>query len=256
MVERWKKPNAFKHGIFVRSATVLPGEDKKEYWQLVDELVEEWKPDGAAELEAVLTIADATWRKLRAQRYRRSRLLQNSLDIKHPSFDEHLGYAIFFGEIATRPENFDVAAAVFLHPAKIAHLKRKYPRQNFASTEEWLQAIEDELTLETEIKPPPDLPEEMMAAFKSLEATADKCGHISRAAQTFTDDVFERELAIDERLDAIIDKAIKRLIQIKAAKQALGLARPVAVVVDQPTKNAAARISERVKRSARRPNNR
>ncbi|HXW31357.1 MAG TPA: hypothetical protein VEK55_18500 [Xanthobacteraceae bacterium] len=75
------------------------------------------------------------------------------------------------------------------------------------------------------------------------------------AAATFTDEFFEGELALDERLDTIIDQAIKRLIHIKAAKQALGIPRSVAAV-DQPKKNAAARISERVKRSARRPSNR
>jgi len=77
-----------------------------------------------------------------------------------------------------------------------------------------------------------------------------------QASRCDFDEVLEKELALDERLDAIADRAIKRLIQIKAAKQALGLARPVPAVVDQPTKNVAARISERVKRSARRPSNR
>jgi hypothetical protein len=256
MAERWKKPNAFKHGVFVRSATVLPGEDKKEYLQLVDELVEEWKPNGATEFEAVLTIADARWRKLRAQKYRKIRLLQNRLDIKHQSFDEDLGLVMFVGEISARPEYFDTAAAAFLRPHKIDDLKRKFPRQNFASNEEWIQAIVDEITLELEIEPPPQLPEKLMAGFKSFHTMINNRALTNQAAATFTDDVIERELGIDERFDAIIDKAIKRLILIKGAKQALGLARPVAVVIDQPTKNAAARISERVKRSPRRPNNR
>jgi hypothetical protein len=251
-----EKPNALKHGIFVRSAAVLPGEDEKDYWQLVDELVEEWKPDGAAEFEAVVTIADAEWRKLRAQRYRRVRLFQNSIDVKHPPFNERVGLECFVLLMRSKPELFAGAAAMFLLPYRIEQLERKFPRQNFASIEVWAQAIINEITLEVEIKPPPQMPEKLMAGFKNFHTMIDKRDLISQAAATFTDDVIERELAIDERLDAMIDRAIKRLILIKGSKQALGLARPVVVVVDQPRKNVAARISERVKRSAIRTNNR
>lgn len=43
-----------------------------------------------------------------------------------------------------------------------------------------------------------------------------------RSAASFTDDLFNRELVLDERLDAMIDRAVKRLVQTKAMKQALG----------------------------------
>ncbi len=41
------------------------------------------------------------------------------------------------------------------------------------------------------------------------------------SVSSFSDDVFKQELALDERLDAIIDRADKRLIQTKAMKQML-----------------------------------
>jgi hypothetical protein len=253
MVERWRKPNAYKHGAFLSSHTVLPGEDEQEYEELLEALTEEWLPDGAAEHEAVLTMADLRWRKTRAQRYRQERLKQNLLDVKHPSFDESVGLAYFGALMLGEPEHFDALAAVFLRPIKIDQLKRKFPRQNFASIKEWAQAIINEVA--SELDPSSGLPKGKRAEFDRISTELDNLGLIGRAALTFTDDVLERELAIDERLDAMFDRVLKRLIQTKAAKQALGLPRSAAAV-DQPTKNAAARISDRVKRTARRPRNR
>jgi hypothetical protein len=44
---------------------------------------------------------------------------------------------------------------------------------------------------------------------------------LSRAAEFLTPDVFRQELAVDERVDAMIDRAVKRLVQTKAIKQML-----------------------------------
>jgi len=45
---------------------------------------------------------------------------------------------------------------------------------------------------------------------------------IGRDAGFFTQEVVKHELAVDERLDAMIDRAVKRLMQAKAYKQMLG----------------------------------
>jgi hypothetical protein len=37
----------------------------------------------------------------------------------------------------------------------------------------------------------------------------------------FSGDLFDREIAVDERLNAMVERAIKRLIQTKAMKQML-----------------------------------
>ena len=42
-----------------------------------------------------------------------------------------------------------------------------------------------------------------------------------QSAEAYSGDLFNQELALDERLDAIIDRAVKRLIQIKAMKPML-----------------------------------
>jgi hypothetical protein len=41
------------------------------------------------------------------------------------------------------------------------------------------------------------------------------------ASETFGGNVFKDELSLDERLDAMIDRAVKRLIQMKVVKQML-----------------------------------
>ena len=46
------------------------------------------------------------------------------------------------------------------------------------------------------------------------------------ASETFGGNVFKDELSLDERLDAMIDRAVKRLIQMKAVKQMLPQTKP------------------------------
>jgi len=46
---------------------------------------------------------------------------------------------------------------------------------------------------------------------------------LSLSAATLSDELFKQELVLDERLDAMIDRAVKRLMQIKAVKQMLSL---------------------------------
>jgi hypothetical protein len=66
--QKWKRPNAHKHGVFGATA-ILPGEDEREFDELHSALVEEWLPAGATEEDAVLSIAKAVWRKRRVQRF-------------------------------------------------------------------------------------------------------------------------------------------------------------------------------------------
>jgi hypothetical protein len=86
-------------------------------------------------------------------------------------------------------------------------LAKKYPASDFKSVSERAQAIINEI--ETMLLPAID--------------KADAAGTLSmiESAMTFSGDLFDRELALDERLNAMIDRAIKRLIQIKAMKQML-----------------------------------
>jgi hypothetical protein len=67
--------------------------------------------------------------------------------------------------------------------------------------------------------------------------------NLYHSARNFSGDLFKQELALDERLDAMIDRAVKRLIQTKAMKQMLGQTstersdeRPTKIVANRTSK--------------------
>jgi hypothetical protein len=137
----------------------------------------------------------------------------NALNPKHPSFDESIGLIHLLHFMGTEPEDFtfEDQADRFLRPDKIQYLRQKVPRSNFESTAEWVQAVINEISLVL-------LPASMN---RDVPEMADLVG-LSLSAANLSNDLFKQELALDERLDAMIDRAVKRLIQTKAMKQMLG----------------------------------
>jgi hypothetical protein len=210
MDNQQKRPNAYKHGIFA-AMTIIPGEDPEEFEKLHADLIEEWIPAGATEEDSVLTIAKGVWRKRRLQKFIEVRLIKNSLDPSHPSYDESVGLFTFSEFMRRMPEvAFERWAKRLLRDDKVNYLKQKFPRWDFKSTAEWAQAVMDEIT--SVLLPASTIDGQWMVPSLSLSAA------------TFTDDFFKQELALDERLDAMIDRAVKRLVQTKAMKQMLAQA--------------------------------
>ena len=207
--QKWKHPNAHKHGIFAATA-ILPGEDRREFEELHSAVIGEWVPAGATEEEAVLSIAKGVWRKRRVQKFLEVQLMKNILDPSHPSYDETLGLLGFAARMKLKPETaFEEYASRCLRADKINHLKQKFPRADFKSTLEWAQAIINEID---SLRAEASIPLREMADLVAL----------CQSSATLSNDLFKQELALDERLDAMIDRAVKRLIQTKAMKQMLG----------------------------------
>jgi hypothetical protein len=70
-----RRPNALKHGVFSSNA-LLSGENPKEFNKLVRSLTDEFELSGAFEEETVLTLANCIWRRRRLDMFmerRRSR---------------------------------------------------------------------------------------------------------------------------------------------------------------------------------------
>jgi hypothetical protein len=217
-------PNALKHGAFARTA-ILPGEDPREFEELHSALIEEWAPVGPTEVEAVLSIAKGVWRKRRAQKLLHAEIEACRFNPKHPLFDEAhklrkflsiMETAPFLGFVDTAPPVFEAfyntALTLFVSTYNANHLREKCPRQNFESGSAWLRALRKEVSsvLLPSFEIVGDAPEALLA----------------RSTTFFTPEVFKRELAVDERIDAMIDRAIKRLVQTKAMKQMLGRPSP------------------------------
>ena len=94
----------------------------------------------------------------------------------------------------------------FLSDRHAKHLRQKCPRGNFASHSEWVNAVDNEINsvlLPQSKKPMPDV---LL---------------LSESQKLISQDDFNQEIAVEERLDVMIDRAIKRFVQIKAMKQML-----------------------------------
>jgi hypothetical protein len=210
-----KLPNATTHAIFSQQV-VVPGEDPEEFEALRADLVAEWSPTGPTEEEAVFSIAHAMWRKRRLQKFLEIRLSKNFLDPNHLSYDEFDALKAFLAVLRSGPvEAVEAVEERCLKPDMLKSLLRKFPPSAFPSTAEWARAfiadIEKKLLLEEQRRQDP--------AYERL-------GSMFLTAATYTDEFFAKELTLDERLDAMLDRAVKRLVQTKALKQALGQTGP------------------------------
>jgi len=209
--QKSKHHNAYKHGAFSRYA-IVPGEDEKEFEALYSALVQEWMPVGATEEDAVLSLAEAIWRKHRAQRFLEIQLTKNFCNPNHPSYDEYFALSIFAGVLRFQPEvAFEKYASRALKPEMDTFLRQKFPRDEFASKSEWAQAVVSEI--ETVLLPEREPPQDPIGA---------RLAGLLLSAATFTDEFVNQQLKLVERLETMIDRAVKRLVQIKVMKQMLG----------------------------------
>jgi hypothetical protein len=57
------------------------------------------------------------------------------------------------------------------------------------------------------------------ASREKFNSDSEYCASLMPSAETIGGGLFERDVALYERLDAMIDRAVKRLMRIKATKQ-------------------------------------
>jgi hypothetical protein len=221
--QEWKRPNALKHGAFSVNPAI-PSENPREFQELYSALIDEWNPSGPTEEDRVFGIADAMWRKLRSQKFARAKVVANSLDPKHPAFDEGRGLVTFGIFMCSEPETaFGKYASKCLRADKIDYLKQKFPRQNFEAAADWAMAVSEEIRSVL-------LPE--TPGFLALEPE-EKLDHETAAVRTgiieahsfvttiHASEFLEHDLNQRERLDARISRLTKELIEIKTMKQML-----------------------------------
>src|SRR5262245_31862490 len=202
------RPNALKHGAFAQ-ITILPGEDRHDFEKLHSALIEEWTPIGPTEEDAVVSIANSVWRKRRVQQFIEISVRQSILDPGHKAHHEGRALRAFLGVIKAEPNNYETAL-MSLSRRLQEYLKEYFPETNFDSTSERIDAVAKEITSKLLPEVECELPYLMLA----------------RSVAVLDQDLFQVEVAVTERLDAMIDRAIKRLIQTKAMKQMLGPLSP------------------------------
>lgn len=235
--KRFRAPSAYKHGGY--SKTVLfPWEDAEEFEALHHSLKEDWQPSGALEEDAVYTMLTCMWRKRRIRDKRnldtlaalQDKELEALSETPLPFFDtkqEKTIYALKHRPKSDGRPRYDGAVSQLIGFSSSlygsldglflelqismlggefsAHLKQQVPKEKYSTTPEWVQAVKrevDEVLL-------PRAREEM----DSPDFLAGK------AAQFITTDRILEDLALEERLDTMIDRAMRRLAQMKFMKQ-------------------------------------
>jgi hypothetical protein len=203
---KWKHPNAQKHAVFSKFL-IIGGEDPRQFEKLVDELAEEWQPEGKTEHDAVLDIAKGIWLKRRFQLFLIVKATRNAWDPDHPSYDERLGLVAFLAHAKMFPGDAFSRGTHFLRKEQLESLVKAYPKENFESETEWFAAIKNAIT------------SSLFPIYDAVYTDSETYFALMNSAATFSDNLFDRAIALDERLNAMIDRATKRLIQIKAMKQ-------------------------------------
>jgi hypothetical protein len=227
---KWKHPNAQKHAVFGK-VLITQDEDPLEFQQLLDELAEEWQPGGPAEEDAVLDLAKAFWRKRRLQKYLTFEGQKNQRNPNHQSYDERVGLTMFmvFLELSDQitPKEIFQYGANYLRKDQIDHFRAAFQPEKFESPSEWAKAIIEEINSNW-------LPNYTKLYSIDFHKSV-------KAAATFWGDLFEREIALDERLNGMIDRTVKRLVHIKTMKQVLGRApnEPTGDVIRLPLQTVA-----------------
>ena len=235
--KHFRPPNAYKHGGF--SKTVLfPWENAEEFDALHRSLQDEWEPSGALEEDAVYTILTCIWRKRRIRDKRNldtlAALQQKEVkalsEMPKPFFDtrqEKIMHSLKNGPRSDgRPRYADTASHLLGFSSSLygrldgqfvelsigmlggeasAHLRREVPRENYSSTPDWIRAVKCEV-------------DEVL--LPRARAEMDHPEHLAaKAAEFITTDRILEDLVLEERLDAMVDRAMRRLVQMKFMKQ-------------------------------------
>jgi hypothetical protein len=215
---KYKRPNALKRGVYATPA-LIPGENRKEFDELLAELLDEYKPLGPSLRHAVHCLADLMWRRHRLKKSVQTELYENTFDPHHPAFDEVWGSAMFIHYLSTEPETcFDNHAKKCLPRDKINSLKQKFPRTDYQSTAEWVKAVTTEIL-------PGLLPAKPRIEAPELGYSADELEQAAREWRTdqqvkgsivYSRELLEYELKETERLNAMIVKQTRHCAELKA----------------------------------------
>jgi hypothetical protein len=216
-----KRTNALKHGVF-SDAVLIPGEEPREYEQLLAELMDEWKPAGPTLRDEVVELADLRWKRRRLRKFIQTKLIAGMFDPRCPPFNETWGLVSFTHYLRAEPETcFEQHASTYLRADKINYLKQKFPRSNYQSTSEWVEAVTKEIfaVLIPEIEEfdspePGKKAEEMMQALRQWKADCQVAATIMQA-----NELLEYELKQSELLDARIARKIKSCFELKAMEE-------------------------------------
>ncbi len=186
------KPNALKHGAFSK-INFLPGEDPQEFENLKASLFAEYNATGKSEEEVLESIAAVMWKERRLGLYLHIKVLRDKLS----------------REAKQAPRGA-------LDPLAPALARFKAIRISGKADPAEVERILDEQRAEKEAE---RIAREKEAAEAEKNRTDDE--RLLAIGDEFTLDQLNRELDIQAKLHAVLDRLFKRLWQIKAFKPLL-----------------------------------
>lgn len=198
--------NALKHGGY-SNLGVLPGEDPGEFTRFHHSLTIELDPSGPTERDVVLSLAKCLWRKSRLGIYGVTEAARKEwgpvfAERDNPYWDLTVQLIKKFCQDGERLND-----AIQLHEATREALTEQLPH-----LKEFKTCCAAILTVESGGES-----EEELTRKGVVELTLASFG------DQITTEALIKEIELDGRLDARIDRLLKRLWQLKAAKQMLGL---------------------------------
>jgi hypothetical protein len=202
------KQNAMKHGAYSREP-MLPGERLCDYEALDAELREEWAPEGATERGLVDRLIGLYWRKQRLDRYVHLSLQLRIEEIRQTNETRRLHQNLKnIGPDFSGASDVEAVEEVLseLNPFHADVIKACVPRETCQDPTQWGPAI---------------------AAYLSKVNTEDELKGSAKFIAMVNPDSIDDELDRSNRIDEAIDRTIKRLMQVKTAKQILPNMRTV-----------------------------
>jgi hypothetical protein len=195
--------NALTHGGFSQDL-IWEDENSEDFEELLQSVIKEFSPTGALEEDTVLTLAQSIWLKRRAERFY---VREATWAQEHPG-DEVIAYADTRASHLDRAETFEDAAVIIstLPEQYRRWIEQECPRSQFNDAEKWIQILKKYIQIKSLA-----LDSSIMDEHESLSFQAKKAALVR--------DLIAKKILLDERLDARIDKAIKRLAQLKTFKQ-------------------------------------
>ena len=197
--------NAITHGAYAENL-ILPGESIREFKLLHRALIDEWKPTGALEEDTVLTLAQCIWLKRRVDRFYQR---EASWAQQHPAEEE-------INDVGRRAKLLEKVQTLQDLNEVIADLPDIYkrwmdaaiPRSQFKDEKSWIDGVKSKIL--------DMLVQHRLVVILHIESQqfkAFKAGEVR--------ELTAKKITLDERLAARIDKALKRLAQLKTFKQVL-----------------------------------
>jgi hypothetical protein len=197
-----------KHGAFAKELVIL-NENQNDFDELHQSCVKELKPSGRMEEEVVLAIAKYMWRKRRIERLfiDEANWLQ-----EHPAAPE-LRVVSEFNEIFIQEGSpcSHVWNLVALLPEDYrAAIRKKFKCPSTEYDDEWIDQVKKFITDMHTVA--------ALGALSNREAP-----HSVGQTAAKIRELSAKQTALEDRLDMMIDKALKRLATLKTFKQVVAI---------------------------------